>query len=636
MGLVLLRLGRLAEAETALAASAKGFEDLSHATARANVDIVRADLLARHERFDEAQRLAQAALATLAARPADSVAARHLMARLALAAGDETLAENELNTAVGLARNLDLPPLLAELLHTRGRVHRRAGRLGPAIDDLVSAVDTVERVRGTLQADRFRAAYLGGRCDLYEDLVDAALDAGDAPSVARAFEATEMAKSRTLLDQIGAVLEPDGPGAAESHDPTADALLDRLGRIQSRLNGLYCRLAETHATDRPRDAGRELNAEIRRREQELDALRSRLSITSGRAGLLAPMATLGHVQGLLAPRTLLLEYMSVGDEIVLFAIDADRVTVRRGIGRVSQAAARLSRLRFQFDRALRPGATASRRFARMIDDTREELGALHRLLLGPIEDRLAEADALTIVPHGPLHLVPFHALHDGAGYLLDTHSIQYVPSASILAQLAATARTPRRDGPPLVVGVSDEIAPQIADEAKAVAAALGCDPSRVLLDDAATVDAVTRASGAAGLLHLACHGRFTPESPLSSGLRLADRWLTVRDIYDLRLDADLVTLSGCETGVNTITAGDELMGLLRGFFAAGARSVLASLWRADDDSTARFMCRYYDRLAEGPPGPGDKARALRAIQREMSRELPHAAYWAPFILVGQS
>ena len=292
MGLVLVRLGRFAEAETALAASAKGFEDLSHSTARAKVDLVRGDLLARHQRMDEARRLAHGALATLADRPADSVAARHLMAKLSLSAGQVDLAENELNTAVAIARELDLPPLLADLLHTRGRVHHARGRPDQAVADLTAAVETVERVRGTLQADRFRAAYLGGRCDLYEDLVGVTLGVGDDEAMARAFEAAEMAKSRTLLDQLGGQIVADDVGEPADRDPTAVALHVRLRRVQSRLNGLYSRLAEAYAGGGLRADASRLQTEVRSAEETLDALRSRLSITNGRAGLLAPTSTL--------------------------------------------------------------------------------------------------------------------------------------------------------------------------------------------------------------------------------------------------------------------------------------------------------------------------------------------------------
>ncbi|MHC5002242.1 MAG: CHAT domain-containing protein [Planctomycetota bacterium] len=625
MGRVLVRLGRASEAETALAAAATGFDELGHGTARAKIDLVRAELLAANGRLGEARQLALRALAALADRPAEAVAARHVLALLGLRAGDDAVALAELNTAVTLAEQLDLPPLRADLLHTRGLALRRLGRLDEAIEDLTGAMEGVERVRGTLQAQRLRAAWLGDRAAVYEQLVDALLDRGGDDAVAHAFAVAEKAKSRSLLEQIQSHVPIDA--FDDDCDPRGRALREELGRLQAELNGLYSRLAESDAAGGAAREGASLQDAIRRREQQLDALRARLTITSGVAGLLAPTATLEQVRRRIAADERLVEYMAVGDDVVAFVVGPDGVLVRRVPGALAAVTGPLARLRFQVDRALRPGAATSPRFPRMVDDARAELAALHDLLVRPLADGLPGAGRLTVVPHGPMHLVPFHALHDGESHLVERCAVRTAPSASILLlgddPVDAVDRA-------IVLGVADEIAPGIADEAVEVARALAAAPDDTLVGPAATVEAFRRHCGKASVVHLAAHGRFAPESPMSSGLRLADRWLTVRDIYALRLDCELVTLSGCETGVNSVTAGDELMGLLRGFFAAGARSVLASLWRADDASASEFMRRFYARWGKG----ADRADAVRDVQLELMRQWPHPAHWAPFILVG--
>ena len=138
------------------------------------------------------------------------------------------------------------------------------------------------------------------------------------------------------------------------------------------------------------------------------------------------------------------------------------------------------------------------------------------------------------------------------------------------------------------------------------------------------------AARSADVLHLACHGRFSAENPLASGLKLADRWLTVRDVYGLRLRASLVTLSGCDTGRTVVGGGDELVGLMRGFFAAGAASLLISLWTVNDESTAELMTRFYDAWRGGATKPA----ALRSAQRALLATRPHPVFWAPFLLGG--
>ena len=162
------------------------------------------------------------------------------------------------------------------------------------------------------------------------------------------------------------------------------------------------------------------------------------------------------------------------------------------------------------------------------------------------------------------------------------------------------------------------------------AAALG--GSRLLLGDAATCDAVTAAVRDAAIVHLACHGTFAPDRPLGSGLRLSDRWLTVRDVYGLRLRARLITLSGCETGRSVVASGHELVGLVRGFLAAGAASLIVSLGVVDDASVADLMEAFYASYRQGIPA----AEALRQAQLATLAQHPHPAFWAPFILGGRA
>lgn len=130
---------------------------------------------------------------------------------------------------------------------------------------------------------------------------------------------------------------------------------------------------------------------------------------------------------------------------------------------------------------------------------------------------------------------------------------------------------------------------------------------------------------------LACHGQFRPDNPLFSALRLGDSWFTVRDAYALDLRCDLVTLSACETGISAVAPGDELIGLARGFFGAGAPSLLVSLWTVDDESTALLMAHFYARLRAGER----PAAALRAAQHYLMQEYPHPYFWAPFMVLGR-
>lgn len=116
-----------------------------------------------------------------------------------------------------------------------------------------------------------------------------------------------------------------------------------------------------------------------------------------------------------------------------------------------------------------------------------------------------------------------------------------------------------------------------------------------------------------------------------SGIRLGSAYLNLYDLYQLRLEAELVTLSGCATGLNVVAAGDELLGLVRGLLYAGAQSLLLALWDVHDRSTADFMMYFYRNYRNGQ----DRASALQGAMQELRERYPHPYYWAPFVLVGK-
>jgi CHAT domain-containing protein len=300
-------------------------------------------------------------------------------------------------------------------------------------------------------------------------------------------------------------------------------------------------------------------------------------------------------------------------------------------------------------------------------------------LIAPIADRVRNARLICIVPHGPLHYVPFHALHpdisDASNPLFEACPVLYAPSATVLLDYC-WRKQPSQQHNGLCVAyagsATDGQAPlRFAElESHAVAERLG---SMLVTGAAARKDLIKEEGPRHRFLHFSCHGHFSPGFPLTSGLELADGRLDVRDILDrVQLDADLVTLSSCNTGQSALRRGDELIGLVRAFMYAGTPSVLVSLWKVDDVSTAMLMDRFYCELAiEGVT----KAVALQQAQRYLAactdadirewlagrgvdrptaygeivrlrqaagiktpahgdRLFSHPFYWAPFCLIG--
>ena len=261
----------------------------------------------------------------------------------------------------------------------------------------------------------------------------------------------------------------------------------------------------------------------------------------------------------------------------------------------------------------------------LTEKIKSHLNLLHKQLIGPLEPAVRNRN-LIIVPHGGLHYLPFHALHDGQKYLIESCEVSYAPSAAIFQH--CLRRGKHGSDRALLLGVSDEQTPRIHDEIRSISGIFS--ETRSFVEEAATSETLRLHSPAVDVVHLACHGQFRSDNPLFSALLLADGWFTVRDAYSLRLDNALVTLSACETGANVIAPGDELIGLARGFFSAGARSVLLSLWMVDDEATNQMMADFYREMKAG----SSLSTSLRAAQLRMLQEMPHPFFWSPFVLVG--
>ncbi len=611
-----MRRGQTAEAQRSLDGSRAGLAALGATLAVTRVDLTRAELLTDARLFDEAD----AVLDHLAAdddRPFERVVASFRRSRLALGRGDAAQAERFATEAISGAIALGLAPLEADALHARSGARRALGRPEAAFSDLRAAALKLEPMRGALQAERFRASVVGRRSGLYDDLVAAAVDSGAAP--AQVFWAVEQAKGRALLDLAARAID----AASDDQSGPEDAALTRsAARLRAELNALYSRRADALLREGHSSSISQTREAISLRETELFRAEARLAAARGPSSLYAAPSTLEQVQAALSDGEALIEYFQHDDRIGAIVVDRRQAHVLAGVADAGQVARFAQRVRFQLNSAARAVASG-----RTPDDAIQvTLSQIFDALLAAPIKAAGAARSLLIVPRGALHTLPLHACHDGAGWLMERFEIAYAPSASLFAQLRT--RPTRHASGAVVIGVADELAPHIEQEARAVAAM--APGARTLVGAEATVAATSDALRGAKWAHFGCHGAFSPDRPQGSGLKLADGWLTPREIARLGLDAELVVLSACSSGETTVEAGDELTGLARSFFAAGAQSVVASLWPAHDDATRELMNVFYRKLCSGCSRSG----ALRAAQRAMLITYPHPLYWGTFVLVG--
>ncbi|MGV7208255.1 CHAT domain-containing protein [Oxalobacteraceae bacterium A2-2] len=505
----------------------------------------------------------------------------------------------------GLERLLALPQVRANgeiywlLLNERGRIADREQDLAGALDWYLQALEVVEQQRASIDTEASKIGFVGDKQALYHRAVDAALALGRTES---AYELMERSKSRALVDLLA------GRGASPVLPQSAGS-----GRL---LAGFQASAAQAHVQlplDMARGGDDQLAAwrdQARQLKAGDPALASLVSVNS---------LSLQQVRAHLHADEVLVEYYLSGQQLVLVAVDAGRQisAVADGAG-LEEEVRRLRQLIEQQDGAALAAGQA-----------------LYRKLLAPVAAMIA-GRPLLIVPHGALHYLPFGALHDGQDYLLATHQLRFLPSASVQHYL----RAPRAQaidnilifGNPDLGRAAWDL-PSAETEARLIADLLPVH--RVVTRKAASETEFKRNAGAFRYLHLAVHGEFKGDAPLASRLMLAadgdnDGSLTVAEVYGLRLDAELVTLSACETGLSSAMSGDDMVGLARGFLYAGSSNIIASLWPVDDKATAVLMTAFYRNLKRGE----SKAAALRHAQQALQARYPQPVYWAAFYLTG--
>lgn len=592
----------------------------------ATVDLHRAELLLAgapsSSALAHAYRLAQVAATTFRGRglPAKEASAQLIQGQAALALEQRAEAEVLLRSAISTAERLDLPGLLYRGHYLLGQSQR-----GEAPQDArrsyEQAVQAVERMRLELQPEELKTSFLQDKLRAYEELVLLDLEEGSPAGREKALEYVERAKSRALLDSIGTAL----PIAAKAAVPAHRHLVGRLGALREEISSYYRREAREAA---PGPVSEELHSVAAAKEREYQGALRELQLVDAEYASLHSVYALGlsDIRRHLEPHEVLVEYYIANDEIMAFVVGSQGLRVHRGLSSPKQVEALLAKLRFQLRSFIHYGPEwLEQRQAVLCQTTEACLGQLYQELIAPLAVE-GLSSHLIIVPHGLLHYLPFHAFHDGQGYLWESHQVTYAPSATLLAFCQSNERP--QSWRPLIVGVPDERLPRVQEEVEAIGALF--PQATVLLGEQATEAAWRHHARRGNPIHLACHGTYREESPLFSSLKLADGRLTAYDIYDLKLRASLVTLSACETGLNQIAAGDELLGLARGFFYAGTPSLVVSLWPVNDVATAELMREFYRSLRAGQ----SKAEALRAAALATKEKYPHPYYWAPFVLMG--
>jgi len=528
------------------------------------------------------------------------------------------------STAASGSRTVFLPHLSVRLEHMLGRIEAAAGRQRRARHHYRLAIDRLESQRASLPLEEVRTAFLDDKMALYADLVRNLLhESTRIPTlISTAFNIAERGRARTLLERLETSTAA-GPSVtiASGGEPSVETRRQRVHWLYNRLFGEQA----------PRHVDAQQLAVLQSQERALHRLEQRSSALRTQAQPVQVTA----LQEILQDDEQALVYYMADDEVLCFLVDSGHLQVTRHLCSAAELERAQAELRFQLGRIELGEAYYKRHAARLQQALRDALHRLYRLLVTPLAS-LLHAARLLVIPYGSLHLLPFHALWDGAAYLIERFECRYAPSASIAVHCRKrTSRFGAAETTPMTslagLAISDPAIPAARREAQLAAAHF--TRSWLYLDDAASYANLQNAAGQADILHVATHGLFRPDNPFFSALKLADGWIDVWQIYRLPLTARLVVLSACESGAGAVRGGDELIGLARGFLGAGAQALLVSLWTVHDASAVQLMDRFYAHLTE-EASVCHPAEILRLAQLDAIREQWHPYFWAPFFLTG--
>jgi CHAT domain-containing protein len=591
------------------------------------IDLYQSLLLFHEGRYFEARRLCVAAATFFdpSALSGKAVLAHLLLARIALQVGDVAEARKETEESLARLSGLETPVLAYQAHLLAGQLAHARNDRAAALQAYLEARKSLEALRSRLKGEELKISFVKNRMQVYEALVDLYI-AGDKTQTSdeETLSCMEAAKSRSMIEMIFQSGQSLPLGDAGQSD-----LVRRIRDLREELNWYYHRiqLEQLRPEEKSTERLGSLQEKAQSQEKELMRTLRELPAHERENATLEASAdfSLAALQAHIPADATLVEYFSAGDRLIAAVITRKDIHILP-VTLLSRVAHILQLLRFQLSK-FRMGSEYVRRFEEpLLRATQSHLESLYAELIAPLRS-FFQAKHLIIVPHGPLHFLPFHALRNGEEYLCDAFTVSYAPSATVFSW--CQERPASTSASSLVFGIADERAPQILHEAQSVAALL--PQSSLHLGDRATSSVLRENGPRSGLLHLATHGIYRQDNPMFSGIRLGDGYLNLYDLYQMRFDARLVTLSGCATGMNFVAAGDELLGLQRGLFCAGATTLLLSLWDVHDQSTAQLMQHFYrDYLRTG-----NMAGALQGAMQEVRRQNPHPYFWAPFVLVGK-
>lgn len=525
------------------------------------------------------------------------------------------------------------------------------------------AFSLIDSVRTNVAGLAFRSGFFSQHAGFYNEVASWYISRDNNSQ--KAFDLIEAAKARVLMDELAEAQE-------KIYETLDESTLIKKQQKSKQIDRLYSQLADASANEKEA-----IQDQLKDLEFEYQSFLNQIQVSnvSLKDFKYPKPVSLKEAQEMLDTESAILEFAFSDERLIRLFITENSIS-----GSVLNPENTLIAREYltEYVRSYRNAITNEHSI-----DTIQELGSVLNTHLIPAEvfETENKITNLVIVPDGPLTFLPFETLRNNNRYLIEDFSIKYLPSASIYSFISEPHRATSFDLLALAgSGFEDSDEPARRTSSQASFASL---PSTLLEVDSISVnfinskvlknDDVTEANLKSHdlsnfrFIHFATHAEVNESTPSQSGLLLSkkadveslfgeDGYLNSREISGLRLNADLVTLSACNTGMGRVVTGEGLLGLQRSFLSAGASSVMVSLWSVFDRSTSVFMSNFYKQMLAYEqedyslwsqtldwfgmyehPLFDYKTKALRDAKLSMIDHpyYSHPIYWAPFILVGK-
>ncbi|MEG5171897.1 CHAT domain-containing protein [Microcoleus sp. B3-D7] len=594
--------------------------------------------------------------------------------------GKQQEAEEYFKQALPLFRAVGDRPGEALTLYNMANIKGDRGNLIAALTDIETSIKIIENLRTKITNHELRISYFATVQDYYQFYIDLLMELHKTNPKSgydrKAFQASESSRARSLLELLQ-------EANADIRQGVAPELLQQERNLQQQLDALETRRIETLSRPNHTPAEKvELDQKLQTLLGQYQDIQAQIRSTSPRyAALTQPQPlTLAQIQQqILDDQTILLQYSLGKERSYLWGVTKTSITSYELPKQVDiEKAARNFR-----------DAVTNPRYRNIADRVAEANNALSQIILQPVAAQLGQR-RLLIVGDGILNYLPFAALslperpgRNPNPPLIVDHEIVLLPSASTLGILRQNyndrqpptrtlamladpvfspederVRTQSNSGNPQAIesvnlGLSHSSRANnlqlsrlkfTRQEAQIIQALVPANSRTESLDfEASRAAATSQNLSQYKIIHFATHGLANSTNPELSGIILSlvddkgnplNGFLRLTDIFNLKLAADLVVLSACQTGMGPIVQGEGMVGLTRGFMYAGAQRVVVSLWSVDDEGTATLMSSFYQGMLQKGLTP---AAALRAAQLEMwkQEEWRSPYYWAAFTLQGE-